>query len=101
MKKQQIFVSSVQKELAIERRVIRDFIRGDALFNQYFDVFLFEDLVDKGVLDQRGTRGPGVHYVLAMNRNKIGTKGTFSADTPNRDNSGTKGTSAKPDNKKP
>jgi ATP-dependent DNA helicase RecG len=44
MKKQQIFISSVQKELATERRAIRDFIRGDALFGQYFDVFLFEDL---------------------------------------------------------
>jgi len=44
MKKQQIFISSVQKELAAERRAIRDFIRGDALFGQYFDVFLFEDL---------------------------------------------------------
>lgn len=42
--KQQIFLSSVQKELATERRAIRDFIRGDALFGQYFDVFLFEDL---------------------------------------------------------
>ena len=42
--KQQIFISSVQKELASERRAIRDFIRADALFCQYFDVFLFEDL---------------------------------------------------------
>ncbi|MDD2749602.1 MAG: DUF4062 domain-containing protein, partial [Acidithiobacillus sp.] len=42
--KQQIFLSSVQKELATERRAIRDFIRGDSLFGQYFDVFLFEDL---------------------------------------------------------
>lgn len=44
MKKQQIFISSVQKELATERRAIRDYIRNDALFSQYFDVFLFEDL---------------------------------------------------------
>ncbi len=42
--KQQIFISSVQKELAAERMAIRDYIRGDALFSQYFDVFLFEDL---------------------------------------------------------
>lgn len=42
--KQQIFLSSVQKEFAAERRAIRDFIREDALFSQYFDVFLFEDL---------------------------------------------------------
>ena len=42
--KQKIFISSVQKELATERRAIRDYIRDDALFSQYFDVFLFEDL---------------------------------------------------------
>ena len=42
--KETIFVSSVQKELAKERQALRDFIRGDALLGQYFDVFLFEDL---------------------------------------------------------
>jgi hypothetical protein len=42
--KELVFVSSVQKELASERQAIRDFIRGDALLGQYFDVFLFEDL---------------------------------------------------------
>ncbi len=39
-----IFISSVQKELAEERRAIRDFVRGDALLRRFFDVFLFEDL---------------------------------------------------------
>ena len=39
-----IFISSVQKELADERRAIRDFIRGDALLRRFFEVFLFEDL---------------------------------------------------------
>lgn len=42
--KELIFVSSVQKELADERKAIRDFVRGDVLLGQYFDVFLFEDL---------------------------------------------------------
>ena len=41
---ERIFISSVQKELAEERRAIRDYIRGDALFRRFFDVFLFEDL---------------------------------------------------------
>ena len=44
MKPQRIFISSVQKELAEERRAIRDFVRGDALLRRFFDVFLFEDL---------------------------------------------------------
>ena len=42
--KSTIFISSVQKELRAERRVIADFIRGDPLMRRYFDVFLFEDL---------------------------------------------------------
>ena len=43
MKRYKIFVSGVQKELKEERRAVRDFILGDALFEEYFDVFLFED----------------------------------------------------------
>ncbi len=41
---QRIFVSSVQKELAEERRSLRDFVRGDALLSRFFEVFLFEEL---------------------------------------------------------
>jgi predicted HTH transcriptional regulator len=44
MAKQQIFISSVQKEFSKERRALKDFIRGDALLGQCFTVFLFEDL---------------------------------------------------------
>ena len=39
-----IFISSVQKELAAERRALADFINGDPLLQRYFDLFLFEDL---------------------------------------------------------
>ncbi|MDD5094605.1 MAG: ATP-binding protein [Dehalococcoidia bacterium] len=45
--KELIFISSVQKELADERKVLRDFILGNRLFSRYFDVFLFEDLPAK------------------------------------------------------
>ena len=41
---ERIFISSVQKELAEERRAIRDFVRGDALLRRFYGVFLFEDL---------------------------------------------------------
>jgi len=41
---EQIFVSSVQREFAEERRAIRDFVEGDALLRRFFSVFLFEDL---------------------------------------------------------
>jgi predicted HTH transcriptional regulator len=39
-----VFVSSVQKELATERRALKDYIQGDALLGRFFEVFLFEDL---------------------------------------------------------
>ena len=42
--KQRIFISSVQKELALERRAVKDFIHADPLLSRFFEVFLFEDL---------------------------------------------------------
>jgi len=40
-----IFISSVQKELAAERRAVKDFINHDPLLSRFiFDVFLFEDI---------------------------------------------------------
>ena len=58
--KERIFISSVQEELAEERRAIRDFVRSDPLFHRFFDVFLFEDLpasdrrADEVYLDEVG-----------------------------------------------
>lgn len=60
---ERIFVSSVQKELAAERRAIRDFVQGDALLRRFFEVFLFEDLpasdrrADEVYLDEVGRCG--------------------------------------------
>jgi len=40
-----VFISSVQKELAAERREVKDFIRHDPLLSRFIgDVFLFEDI---------------------------------------------------------
>lgn len=39
-----IFLSSVQKELAKDRRAIRSLIENDPLLRRFFTVFLFEDL---------------------------------------------------------
>ncbi len=45
MKKLRIFISSVQKELAEERRSVKEFILHDPLFSRFIgDVFLFEDI---------------------------------------------------------
>ena len=41
---QPIFISSVQKELAEERRAVKAFVEGDPLLRRFFTVFLFEDL---------------------------------------------------------
>jgi len=39
-----IFISSVQKEFAAERRALKDYLQGDALLRRFFEVFLFEEL---------------------------------------------------------
>ena len=39
-----IFVSSVQQELAVERRAVKSFIETDPLLRQFFTTFLFEEV---------------------------------------------------------
>jgi ATP-dependent DNA helicase RecG len=39
-----VFISSVQNELAEERRVVKTFIESDPLLRRFFSVFLFEDI---------------------------------------------------------
>lgn len=46
--KQHIFISSVQKEFAAERRALKDFVHGDPLLKRFFEVFLFEDIPAAG-----------------------------------------------------
>lgn len=43
-----IFVSSAQKELAAERRALKEYVHNDPLLRQFFEVFLFEDLPASG-----------------------------------------------------
>jgi hypothetical protein len=42
-----VFISSVQKEFAEERRMLSNYLRKDALFGRFFDVFVFEDIPAK------------------------------------------------------
>ena len=44
MNRIRIFISSVQREFAEERKALRDYLRGDPLMRRFFDVFLFEDV---------------------------------------------------------
>ena len=39
-----IFISSVQREFALERERLRDYLRGDPLMRRFFEVFLFEEV---------------------------------------------------------
>ena len=39
-----IFISSVQREFARERRRLAEYIRKDVVFSKFFDVFLFEEI---------------------------------------------------------
>ena len=41
---QRIFISSVQKEFAVERLALADYLRTDPLLRRFFDPFLFEEL---------------------------------------------------------
>ena len=42
--RKQLFISSVQKELADERRALKEYVHGDPLLRRFFEVFIFEDL---------------------------------------------------------
>ena len=48
LSKFRIFVSSVQKELTVERRALQEHVHRDPLLRQFFEVFLFEDLPASG-----------------------------------------------------
>lgn len=58
MKPLRVFISSVQKEFADERLVLRDWLRNDPLMRRFFEPFLFEDVpaadrrADEVYLDQ-------------------------------------------------
>lgn len=77
MKKLRIFVSSVQKELAEERRAVKNFILNDPLFSRFIDsVFLFEDLpaVDHAPDDVYLTEVESCDIYLAILGNEYGWK---------------------------
>ncbi len=56
-----IFISSVQKEFAEERRALFDYIKKDPLLRRFYDVFLFEDLPASG-------RRPDEAYLAEVDR---------------------------------
>lgn len=41
---QRIFISSVQREFAKERKALAEYVRKDVILGRFFDVFLFEEV---------------------------------------------------------
>ena len=48
-----VFISSVQKEFAHERRLLCDYIRTDGLLGRFFVPFIFEDMPASEVSAQK------------------------------------------------
>ena len=42
--RQRMFISSVQREFAKERKALAEYVRKDAILGRFFDVFLFEEV---------------------------------------------------------
>lgn len=59
-----LFVSSVQNELAEERRAVKSFIESDPLLRRFFSVFLFEDLA-------AGDRRADAVYIEELDRSDL------------------------------
>src|SRR5437868_6546655 len=75
-----IFVSSVQKELAAERRALKDYVEGDPLLRRFFEVFLFEDV-------PAADRRAGDVYLEQVDRASVYV-GLFSHDYGHEDEEG-------------
>ena len=61
---QRIFISSVQREFAKERKALAEYVRKDAILGRFFDVFLFKEVpaqerkadgLYKGYIEKSGT----------------------------------------------
>ena len=68
MKDIKVFISSVQREFAKERRLLCDYIRTDALLGQFFVPFIFEDMPAKEVSAQKAylTQASDCHIYLGI-----------------------------------
>ena len=60
---QRIFISSVQREFAKERKALAEYVRKDAILGRFFDVFLFEE-----VPAQERKAGTGTGDIIARCR---------------------------------
>ena len=63
-----VFISSVQKEFASERRLLYDYIRIDSLLGRFFVPFIFEDMPASEVSAQKAylTQAAECHIYLGI-----------------------------------
>ena len=63
-----VFISSVQKEFASERRLLYDYIRTDSLLGRFFVPFIFEDMPASEVSAQKAylTQAAECHIYLGI-----------------------------------
>ena len=64
MKKQRIFISSVQNEFKIERKTLTAYLRNDPLMGDFFDPFIFEEV-------PANTYTPGKVYINEVKESDI------------------------------
>lgn len=63
-----VFISSVQREFAKERRMLCDYIRNDSLLGRFFEPFIFEDMPASEVSAQKAylTQAAECHIYLGI-----------------------------------
>lgn len=63
-----VFISSVQREFAKERRQLCDYIRNDSLLGQFFEPFIFEDMPASEMSAQKAylTQAAECHIYLGI-----------------------------------
>jgi hypothetical protein len=90
MKRFKVFISAHQGELVLERRAVKDFVLGDVLLSEYFDVFLFEDApagskaAEKAYLDE--VRKSNIYVgILGKKYGKPGVNGIAPTDAEYRE----------------
>ena len=63
-----VFISSVQREFAKERRLLCDYIRNDSLLGRFFEPFIFEDMPASEVSAQKAylTQAAKCHVYIGI-----------------------------------
>lgn len=67
-----IFISSVQREFAKERRMLCDYIRTDALLGRFFIPFIFEEMPAKMSQPQRHISHRQPNATMSLTKYKLG-----------------------------